>query len=120
MIGTENVVDMAERLGLQWDPRQEDNVAVPSLTLGTIGVHQIDLAAAYGALANGGVRAETYMIEKITDRDGNVIYDHAQDAAEPPAHPVGAGRLPGHRHPGRQHRSRPELDLGRALPAPDR
>ena len=83
MIGTENVVDMAERLGLQWDPRQEDNVAVPSLTLGTIGIHQIDLAAAYGALANGGVRAETYMIEKITDRNGNVIYDHAQDAAEP-------------------------------------
>ncbi len=58
-------------------------MAVPSLTLGTIGVHQIDLAAAYGALANGGVRAETYMIEKITDRNGNVIYDHAQDAAEP-------------------------------------
>ena len=83
MIGTENVVDMAERLGLQWDPRQEDNVAVPSLTLGTIGIHQIDLAAAYGALANGGVRAEPYMIEKITDRNGNVIYDHAQDAAEP-------------------------------------
>ena len=37
------------------DPRQEDSVAVPSLTLGTIGVHQIDLAAAYGVLANGGV-----------------------------------------------------------------
>ncbi|HET9540666.1 MAG TPA: penicillin-binding transpeptidase domain-containing protein, partial [Candidatus Limnocylindria bacterium] len=83
MIGTENVVDMAERLGLEWDPRQEDEVAVPSLTLGTIGVHQIDLAAAYGALANGGVRAETYMVERITDRDGTVIYDHAQDAAQP-------------------------------------
>ena len=83
MIGTENVVDMAERLGLDWDPRQEEEVAVPSLTLGTIGVHQIDLASAYGVLANGGVRAETYMIEKITDRDGTVIYDHAQDAADP-------------------------------------
>ena len=83
MIGTDSVVDMAERMGLQWDPRQADSVAVPSLTLGTIGVHQIDLAAAYGVLANGGVRAETYMIEKITDRDGTVIYDHAQDAAEP-------------------------------------
>jgi penicillin-binding protein 1A len=83
MIGTENVVDMAERLGLQWDPRQKKEVAVPSLTLGTIGIHQIDLAAAYGALANGGVRAETYMIERITDRDGTVIYDHAHDAAQP-------------------------------------
>jgi membrane peptidoglycan carboxypeptidase len=83
MIGTENVVAMAERLGLEWDPQQRDNPGVPSLTLGTIGVHQLDLAAAYGALANGGVLAETYLIEKITDRNGNVIYDHAQDAAQP-------------------------------------
>ncbi|HEX6474293.1 MAG TPA: transglycosylase domain-containing protein, partial [Candidatus Limnocylindria bacterium] len=83
MIGTENVVDMAERLGLDWDPAHNGEVAVPSLTLGTIGVHQLDLAAAYGVLANGGVKAETYMIEKITDRDGTVIYDHAQDAAQP-------------------------------------
>jgi penicillin-binding protein 1A len=84
LIGTDKVVDMAERLGLQWDPQQEaQGVAVPSLTLGTIGVHQLDLAAAYGALANGGVLAETYLIEKITDRSGNVIYDHAQDAPEP-------------------------------------
>jgi membrane peptidoglycan carboxypeptidase len=84
LIGTDKVVDMAQRLGLQWDPQQEaQGVAVPSLTLGTIGVHQLDLAAAYGALANGGVLAETYLIEKITDRSGNVIYDHAQDAPEP-------------------------------------
>jgi membrane peptidoglycan carboxypeptidase len=83
LIGTENVVSMAERMGLEWDPRQADEAAVPSLTLGTIGVHQLDLAAAYGTLANGGVAAETYLIEKISDRSGNVIYDHAQDAAQP-------------------------------------
>jgi membrane peptidoglycan carboxypeptidase len=84
LIGSQEVADMGERLGLEWDPQQEaEGVAVPSLTLGTIGVHQLDLAAAYGALANGGVLAETYLIEKITDRSGTVIYDHAQDAAEP-------------------------------------
>jgi membrane peptidoglycan carboxypeptidase len=84
LIGTQEVVNMAERLGLEWDPQQAaQGVAVPSLTLGTIGVHQIDLAAAYGALANGGVLAETYLIEKITDRSGTVIYDHSQDAPEP-------------------------------------
>jgi membrane peptidoglycan carboxypeptidase len=84
LIGTQQVVDMAERLGLRWDPQQKaQGVAVPSLTLGTIGVHQLDLAAAYGALANGGVLAPTYLIEKITDRDGNVIYDHSQDAPQP-------------------------------------
>ncbi|HET7520150.1 MAG TPA: transglycosylase domain-containing protein, partial [Candidatus Limnocylindria bacterium] len=84
LIGTQNVVDMAMRLGLRWDPQQEvEGVAVPSLTLGTIGVHQLDLAAAYGALANGGVLAPTYLIEKITDSKGNVIYDHSQDAPQP-------------------------------------
>ena len=83
LIGTENVVAMAERFGLKWDPQQAAEVAVPSLTLGTIGVHMLDLADAYGALANGGVRAEPYLIETITDRNGNVIYDRANDGPKP-------------------------------------
>jgi membrane peptidoglycan carboxypeptidase len=83
LIGTEQVVEMAERLGLEWDPGHNGEVAVPSLTLGTIGVHQLDLAAAYGALANGGIFAEPYMIQTITDRNGQVIYDRATDAPEP-------------------------------------
>jgi membrane peptidoglycan carboxypeptidase len=86
LIGTHEVAQMAQRLGLRWDPQQESQaggVEVPSLTLGTIGVHQLDLAGAYGALANGGVLVPTYLIEKITDANGTVIYDHGQDAPEP-------------------------------------
>jgi membrane peptidoglycan carboxypeptidase len=83
LIGSQNVADMAQRMGLDWDPQQENEVAVPSLTLGTIGVHQLDLAAAYGTLANGGVYAEPYLIQRITDPGGNVLYDRAQDAPEP-------------------------------------
>ena len=83
LIGTDNVVSMAERLGLEWDPLQENEVAVPSLTLGTIGVHMLDLAAAYGGIANGGEFVPPYLIERIEDSDGNVIYDHATDADEP-------------------------------------
>jgi membrane peptidoglycan carboxypeptidase len=81
LIGTEQVVSQAERLGLEWDESQDPNVA--SLTLGTIGVRMIDLAAAYGALANGGIYHQPYLIERIVDRDGNVIYDHATDGPEP-------------------------------------
>ena len=80
LIGTDVVVNLAERLGLEWDPRQEDEVAIPSLTLGTIGVHMLDLAGAYGAIANGGEFHPPYMIERIEDSRGNVIYDHATDA----------------------------------------
>ncbi|HET7082558.1 MAG TPA: transglycosylase domain-containing protein [Candidatus Limnocylindria bacterium] len=83
LIGTQNVVDQAVRMGLEWDPRQEKEVAVPSLTLGTIGVHMLDLAGAYGALANGGMLAEPFLIAKITDHDGTVIYDQSTDAEEP-------------------------------------
>jgi membrane peptidoglycan carboxypeptidase len=83
VIGTKAVVDQAVRFGLQWDPRQANGVEVPSLTLGTIGVHMIDLASAYGSLANGGIRAQPYLIEKIADRSGKVIYSHASDAPKP-------------------------------------
>jgi membrane peptidoglycan carboxypeptidase len=81
MIGTERVVAQAEGLGLEWDPNQDPNVA--ALPHGPIGVRQIDLAAAYGALANGGIYHAPYLVERILDRDGNVIYDHATDGPDP-------------------------------------
>jgi membrane peptidoglycan carboxypeptidase len=83
IVGTDNVVAEAEKMGIRWDPRQANDVAVPSLTLGTIGVHMIDLAGAYGAIANAGLLETPYLIEKITDRNGTVIYDHATDGPQP-------------------------------------
>lgn len=80
LIGSQNVVDLALDLGLEFDPAHNNEFAVPSLTLGTLGIHQIDLAGAYGAIANGGRLEEPYLIERIEDADGNVIYDHATDA----------------------------------------
>ena len=82
IIGTDNVVAQAERLGLKWDPKQGDP-RVASLTLGTIGVRMLDLAGAYGALANDGRLMPSYMIERITDAHGVVIYDHATDHPAP-------------------------------------
>jgi membrane peptidoglycan carboxypeptidase len=80
LIGSDNVVSLAQRLGLEFDPAHNGEYAVPSLTLGTLGVHQVDLAGAYGALANGGLLHEPYLIERIEDSRGNVIYDHSQVA----------------------------------------
>ena len=65
-------------------------MAVPSLTLGTIGVHMLDLAGAYGGIANGGEYVPPYLIERIEDTEGNVIYDHATDADDPGAGPLDA------------------------------
>ena len=120
LIGTENVVAMAQRLGLQFDPRHNGEFAVPSLTLGTLGVHQIDLAGAYGAIANHGRLMEPYLIERIEDSDGNVIYDHATDRRRRRTGPLRRLGVPRHRHPGGQHRPSHQPAVGPALPAPDR
>ncbi|HEY6609356.1 MAG TPA: transglycosylase domain-containing protein, partial [Candidatus Limnocylindria bacterium] len=79
MVGTATVVELARNMGLEFDPAHNGEYEVPSLTLGTLGIHQLDLAGAYGAFANGGELAEPYLIERIEDADGNVIYDHATD-----------------------------------------
>ena len=45
-----------------------------TMALGSGGVTPLELLSAYGVLANGGYRVEPYFIERIEDRDGNVIF----------------------------------------------
>ena len=49
-----------------------------SLSLGsmTYGASPVQMAAAYSPFANGGTFHAPYFIERITDRDGVVIYQH--------------------------------------------
>ncbi len=49
-----------------------------SLSLGsmTYGASPVQMAAAYAPFANGGTFHAPYFIEKITDRDGLVVYQH--------------------------------------------
>ncbi|GGM32866.1 penicillin-binding protein 2D [Paraliobacillus quinghaiensis] len=49
---------------------------VPSLALGTASVNVKEMVTAYSMLANGGKSVDPYMIEKITDADGKVLYEH--------------------------------------------
>jgi penicillin-binding protein 1A len=71
-IGLDKVVDMARRMGVttELDPR---NLSLP---IGSEEVHPIDMAGAAAVLANGGVRHRPYLVESVTDRDGNVLYQH--------------------------------------------
>ena len=48
----------------------------PTLTmaLGSGGVTPLEMLNAYAAIANGGYKIKPYFIEKITDRDGKIIY----------------------------------------------
>ena len=69
-IGTDKVVDMAKRCGI--DTELE---SVPSITLGSQGVTVREMAEAYATIATGGIHREAVAIENIKDKDGNVIFE---------------------------------------------
>jgi len=67
-VGLRNVVEVAQRLGIE-----SPLPAVPSLALGTAEVSPLEIARAYATLASGGVRPETQAIEDVVDRGGGVL-----------------------------------------------
>lgn len=74
-LGTRVGVGYAERMGISTiGPAEIDNLA---LTLGgfTYGVTAIDMAQAYGVLANEGIRVDLYTVERIEDRHGAILYE---------------------------------------------
>jgi len=70
-VGPRAVMDMAQNAGIteKLDP-------VLSLGLGTSVVTVLELVNAYATLANEGVWAEPYGVEKVQDREGRVLYVH--------------------------------------------
>lgn len=67
--GLSEVAACAKQLGIR-TPLQ----CVPSLALGASGVRPIDLCSAYSAFANGGDRYEPALITRITDTNGETVY----------------------------------------------
>ena len=68
-LGGEKLASTAKRIGINssLDP-------VISLTLGAGAATPIEMASAYSSFATNGVLAPTYLIEKIEDDKGNVLY----------------------------------------------
>jgi penicillin-binding protein 1A len=46
------------------------------MPIGSEEVHPLEMAGVAATMANGGVRHQPYFIESVTDRDGNVIFQH--------------------------------------------
>jgi penicillin-binding protein 1A len=63
------VVELAKEMGISapLDP-------YASLVLGTGEVSVLDMAAAYNTLANGGVRVGPYVVDRVTDSSGRVLW----------------------------------------------
>ena len=70
-LGGEKLASTAQRIGInsELDP-------VISLTLGAGAATPIEMASAYSSFATNGILAPTYLIEKIEDDDGNILYRH--------------------------------------------
>lgn len=66
--GLDNVITMAHAMGITTDLQ-----AVPSLAIGSCEVIPLEMAQAYGVLANGGVKAQLRPILRILNWDGSLL-----------------------------------------------
>ena len=71
-VGLNSVISMAHQLGIS-----ESLPAYPSMVIGAIAVHPIEMAAAYASVADGGVYHAPSFINHIVDRTGATIYTGA-------------------------------------------
>lgn len=74
-VGNEAVAEQAEKLGLRFaGGRKAFLRSGLAGAIGTVEVRPVDLVAAFGTLANEGVRLPPRMILEIRDRAGNVVW----------------------------------------------
>jgi penicillin-binding protein 1B len=72
MIGYSRVVDFARQIGIT-DKLQP----TPALALGAYEMTPLEVAGAYTAFANGGVRAEPMFIDRVTNARGTLLEQNA-------------------------------------------
>ena len=76
--GMDHLFAQYEKFGLEFYP---GSVPTPSMTIGTLELHMIDLLSSYGAIANGGVLMPQTVILEVKNHDGVVEYP---TSPEPP------------------------------------
>jgi membrane peptidoglycan carboxypeptidase len=84
--GPEKIIDSAVDMGIPPIEPAEDPWGFPTFTpglepntgvaLGSQTVSPINMANGYATVANGGVAAEPFIIEKVVDQNGEKRYDH--------------------------------------------
>ena len=70
-LGEETLVNMLKRVGIK-----SYLGAIPSLALGSEEISLMEMTSAYAIFANGGSKVKPKLIKKITDMDGNVLYEN--------------------------------------------
>ncbi len=79
-VGVASVVETAQAHGITHSPNLADfGEQDCSIGLGTAEVFPWEMTAGYGAWANDGEHCEPYLIERVVDREGEVLYEHEPD-----------------------------------------
>ena len=73
-LGTNVLRDTAKRMGIN-----EAIKSTTSLALGTQELTMLDFSNALNTLANYGIKNDAHFISKVTDLDGNIIYEEKYD-----------------------------------------
>lgn len=72
-LGENSLVNMLKRVGIN-----ENIKPLPSLALGAEEISLIEMTGAYSALANEGYKITPHFINKITDIEGNTLYEYKE------------------------------------------
>ncbi len=79
-VGIDAVKQTAIALGISAESLDPDDENPPCFSIGCAAlVRPLDMAAAYGTVANDGRRNPAHFVHRVEDRDGNVLFE-----AEPP------------------------------------
>jgi penicillin-binding protein 1A len=87
-VGPSAIVETAWRMGIESD--LQPNL---SISLGTSEVTPLELTAAFVPFSTGGVRHETYFVERVTTVDGEVLYQRPPSAGTQVARPETIGMM---------------------------
>ncbi len=69
-VGRHKVINLAHRLGITTPIPN-----LPSIALGTTDVSLLEITQSFAVIANQGVKSEAFAILKITDANGNILYE---------------------------------------------
>ena len=78
-VGVAGVMDMANRMGIVDSLQEDPGFYGVSIGLGSAEVQLLEHTNAYATLANNGTYVPAHPIIKITDGQGNVMYDLDED-----------------------------------------
>lgn len=72
-LGEDTLVETLKRVGITSKLN-----AIPSLALGAKEINILEMMSAYGTLANEGYKNTPYLINKVEDINGNILYEHKE------------------------------------------